>query len=270
LIPYLNCQETFSIFVKNLKGCRSYLLNMADNSVEDCVPQNIEEVTEVNDTSVERPQTDDDSKSTSSTQLRRRRPKVAKEETNAPEETPETIYSRTIPDEKDDSIEESESKPQEEQVKEVVEEEQEEQVKEVVEETKEVEEQEVVEEETKEDEEGEEEEEQEEQEEQEQQEEEEEAEDEVVEEEAGEEEAGEEEAGEEEVEEEEVEEADECEVECEVEEEEADEVESVMINNKEYYTTNSTNGVIYNVDENGDITDEVGVFKNGVATFYSS
>jgi hypothetical protein len=50
--------------------------------------------------------------------------------------------------------------------------------------------------------------------------------------------------------------------------EEEDEVESVMINNKEYYTTNSTNGVIYNVDENGDITNEVGVFKNGVAKFY--
>jgi len=135
-------------------------------------------------------------------------------------------------------------------------------------------------------EEGEEEEEQEEQEEQE-------AEDEVVEEEEAEEEVEEEEVEEEEeeaeeeveeeeeeveeeaeeeeaVEEEEEEEAEECEVECEVEEEEADEVESVMINNKEYYTTNSTNGVIYNVDENGDITDEVGVFKNGVATFYSS
>jgi hypothetical protein len=53
-----------------------------------------------------------------------------------------------------------------------------------------------------------------------------------------------------------------------VEEEQEDEVESVMINNKEYYTTNSTNGVIYNVDENGDITNEVGVFKNGVAKFY--
>jgi len=103
--------------------------------------------------------------------------------------------------------------------------------------------------------------------------------------EAEEEEAEEEEAVEEEEEAvEEEEEAEECEVEeeaeeCEVEEEaeeeeaeveEADEVESVMINNKEYYTTNSTNGVIYNVDENGDITDEVGVFKNGVATFYSS
>ena len=70
--------------------------------------------------------------------------------------------------------------------------------------------------------------------------------------------AEEEEGDEEEAEEEEAEE----------EEEEADEVESVMINNKEYYTTNTTNGIIYNVDENGDITNEVGVFKNGVATFY--
>jgi hypothetical protein len=70
---------------------------------------------------------------------------------------------------------------------------------------------------------------------------------------------------EEELEEEEEEEEGE---EKEQEAEEEDEVESVMINNKEYYTTNSTNGVIYNVDENGDITNEVGVFKNGVAKFY--
>jgi len=141
------------------------------------------------------------------------------------------------------------------------------------EEGEEEEEQEEEEEGDEEEEEQEEEEEADEEQEQEEQEEEEEAEDEVVEEEAGEEEVEEEE--EEEEAEEEVEEAEdqveEAEEEVEeAEEEEADEVESVMINNKEYYTTNSTNGVIYNVDENGDITDEVGVFKNGVATFYSS
>jgi len=52
------------------------------------------------------------------------------------------------------------------------------------------------------------------------------------------------------------------------EEEELEEVQSVMINNKEYYTTDPTNGVIYDVDENGEINNEVGSFKNGVAKFY--
>jgi hypothetical protein len=67
--------------------------------------------------------------------------------------------------------------------------------------------------------------------------------------------------------EEEVEDAEE-EVEEAEEEEESEEVQSVMINNKEYYTTNPTNGVIYDVDENGEINNEVGSFKNGVAKFY--
>jgi hypothetical protein len=76
-----------------------------------------------------------------------------------------------------------------------------------------------------------------------------------------------EEEGEDEVEEEGEEEG-EGEAEEGEEEEESEEVQSVMINNKEYYTTDPTNGVIYDVDENGEINNEVGSFKNGVAKFY--
>ena len=101
-------------------------------------------------------------------------------------------------------------------------------------------------------------------------------EEEVEEEEAEEKEAEEEEAEEEEAEDEEADEEAEEEADEEAEEEEVqkeeveetDEVQSVMINNKEYYTTNPTNGVIYDVDENGEINNEVGAFKNGVAKFY--
>jgi hypothetical protein len=68
-----------------------------------------------------------------------------------------------------------------------------------------------------------------------------------------------EEVGEEETEEEEVEE---------VEEEEESEVEEIVIKGKTYYTSDKQSGVIYDVDENGDISLEVGCFKNGKATFY--
>jgi hypothetical protein len=76
----------------------------------------------------------------------------------------------------------------------------------------------------------------------------------------------EEEEEEEEVEEEEVEE----EETKEEEEEEGDEVFEVTIQGKTYYTSNEQNGTIYDVDENGDVSMEVGVYKNGVATFYKS
>ena len=96
---------------------------------------------------------------------------------------------------------------------------------------------------------------------------------EAEEEEAEEEEAEEEEAEEEEVEEEEVEEeaeeAEEEEEEEEAVEEEAEEEEvyEVVIKGKTYYTTNEKNGVIYGVDKNGDVSDEVGVYVDGKPTF---
>ena len=72
---------------------------------------------------------------------------------------------------------------------------------------------------------------------------------------------------EEEVEEEEVEEGDnrgESTVdEVEEEEEEDDEVIEVTIKGKTYYTTDEKNGIIYDLDENGDISVEVGKYSNG-------
>jgi hypothetical protein len=51
------------------------------------------------------------------------------------------------------------------------------------------------------------------------------------------------------------------------EEEEEEEVSEVTINGKTYFTTNEKNGIIYEcVDD--EVGDEVGVFKNGVATFH--
>ena len=48
---------------------------------------------------------------------------------------------------------------------------------------------------------------------------------------------------------------------------EDEEVKEVVINGKIYYTSNETNGTIYDVDENGDISLEVGVFVNGRPKF---
>jgi len=158
----------------------------------------------------------------------------------------------------------------------------EEEEEEVVEEEAE-EEEEVVEEEAEEAEEAEEEEAEEEEAEEEEAEEEEAEEEEVVEEEAEEEEeVVEEEAEEEEevVEEEEEEEVVEEEEEEEVVEEEAEEEEEVVeeeseeevfeieIKGKSYYTTNETNGTIYNIDENEEIGEEIGKFENGKPVFY--
>ena len=73
--------------------------------------------------------------------------------------------------------------------------------------------------------------------------------------------------GESTVEEEEVEEGDnegESTVdEVEEEEEEEDEVIEVTIKGKTYYTTDEKNGIIYDLDENGDISVEVGKYSNG-------
>jgi hypothetical protein len=62
----------------------------------------------------------------------------------------------------------------------------------------------------------------------------------------------------EEVEEEEV-------VEVEETEEVEEEVSEVTIQGKLYYTSNETNGVIYAITADGDIGEEVGIFKNGKA-----
>jgi len=61
-----------------------------------------------------------------------------------------------------------------------------------------------------------------------------------------------------------VEEAEEEEVEEDAEEEE---VYEVKIKGKTYFTTNEKTGVIYAMDADGDVGDEVGNFVNGVATF---
>ena len=79
----------------------------------------------------------------------------------------------------------------------------------------------------------------------------------------------------EEEEQEEVDEVEEEEVEVEVVEEEEDAVEEeeeesvyeVVIKGKTYYVTNEVDSVIYDADENGDISIEVGVYKAGVPTF---
>ena len=51
------------------------------------------------------------------------------------------------------------------------------------------------------------------------------------------------------------------------EEEEGEEVEEITINNKLYYTNDKMNGVIYDIDKNGDVGKEVGKLKNGVHKF---
>jgi hypothetical protein len=51
------------------------------------------------------------------------------------------------------------------------------------------------------------------------------------------------------------------------EEEEELEVDEVKINGKLFFTTNEKNGVIFDMDEDGDIGDEIGYFKNGKAFF---
>jgi hypothetical protein len=108
----------------------------------------------------------------------------------------------------------------------------------------------------------------------EEQEEEEVVEEEVVEEEVVEEEVVEEEVVEEEVVEEEQEEAEEEQEEAEEEQEETEEQEEeqevydIEINGKTYYIQNEKNGPIYEADENGEISMEVGVYKNGKPTFF--
>ena len=66
--------------------------------------------------------------------------------------------------------------------------------------------------------------------------------------------------------EEEEEEEEEVEVE-ETEEQEEEEVKEVTINGRTYYTSDEKNGVIYDVDENGDISLEVGNYVNGKPKF---
>ena len=63
-------------------------------------------------------------------------------------------------------------------------------------------------------------------------------------------------------------EAEEVEVdEVEEEEVEEDEVYEIKIKGKSYYTTNEKSGTIYELDENGDVGDEIGRFVNSVPTF---
>lgn len=71
-----------------------------------------------------------------------------------------------------------------------------------------------------------------------------------------------------EVEEEEVEEEEVEEEEAAQEEEAEDEVSEVTISGKSYYTTNITNGIIYTIDANEEVGDEIGVFKDGKPKFH--
>jgi hypothetical protein len=74
----------------------------------------------------------------------------------------------------------------------------------------------------------------------------------------------------EEVEEEEVEEVEEVveeEVEEVVEEDDSGEVYEITIKGKSYYVMNEKDSIIYDVDENGDVSVEVGVYKNGKPVF---
>jgi hypothetical protein len=95
-------------------------------------------------------------------------------------------------------------------------------------------------------------------------------EEEVTEEEVTEEEVTEEEVVEEKEVEEEVEEEvkEEEEVEEEVTEEEEDELIEVEIKGNTYYTLNTTDGIIYKLDENDEPTIEAGIYKNGKPKFY--
>jgi flagellar motor protein MotB len=86
------------------------------------------------------------------------------------------------------------------------------------------------------------------------------------EEEGNEEEEGEEEEGNEEEEgEEEEEEEEEREEEESLQVVEEEEVYEILIQEKKYFTTNEKNGVIYAIDADGDVGDEVGLFVNGKA-----
>ena len=49
---------------------------------------------------------------------------------------------------------------------------------------------------------------------------------------------------------------------------EEEEVYEVTIKGKSYYTSNEKNGTIYGLDENGDVSIEVGVYKAGKPTFF--
>ena len=57
------------------------------------------------------------------------------------------------------------------------------------------------------------------------------------------------------------------EVEVEVEEEDEEEAYEVTIKKKLYYTTNEIDGIIYSIDNDDEIGDEVGHFKNGKPVF---
>jgi YHS domain-containing protein len=67
--------------------------------------------------------------------------------------------------------------------------------------------------------------------------------------------------------EEEVVEVEEEVVEVEEEVEEEEEVYEVTIKGKTYYVMNEKNSIIYDIDENGDISIEVGAYKNGKPVF---
>jgi hypothetical protein len=175
----------------------------------------------------------------------------------------------------ENNVDEKEFESKEEQEEEEQEEEEEEQEEEEEEQEEEQEEEEEEEEEEEQDEQKDVEEEQDEQEEEEQKEEEEQDEQEEEEQEEQEEEEDQEEDQEEEEQEEPKEQAkknvheDEVETEAESEEEEEEEdFFEVEIDDKSYCTNDEVNGFIYELTDDGEIGEKVGVYKNSVATFY--
>ena len=54
------------------------------------------------------------------------------------------------------------------------------------------------------------------------------------------------------------------------EEEEEDAVYEITLKGKTYYVINEMDSIIYDVDENGDISIEAGIYKKGKPTFYTS
>ena len=53
-----------------------------------------------------------------------------------------------------------------------------------------------------------------------------------------------------------------------VDDDDDDEVEEVIIKGKTYYTTSTTDGLIYEADEEGEISVEVGKYEKGKVVFY--
>ena len=59
-----------------------------------------------------------------------------------------------------------------------------------------------------------------------------------------------------------------CDPEVVSEEQEEEDVYEIEINGKTYYVMNEVDSIIYEADEEGEITIDAGIYKNGAPTFY--